>query len=86
MARTDKDTPAWVRRIQETGDGDALVVHYPWTPGRQDRRDLWFGPERASVRDQLAAARRDYNAYGDTDVEPEPRQHRHAIWGGGWWD
>jgi hypothetical protein len=40
---------------------------------------LYYGPERARVRDTLRAARRDYNAHGDTDIEPFPRQHRHGL-------
>lgn len=53
---------------------------------RDDRHLLYFAPERASVRDALRAARDEYNTFGDTDIEPDNRQHRHAVWGGGWWD
>lgn len=46
----------------------------------------YYSPERAHVRDVLRDAVRDFNAYGETDVEPVGRQHRHAHWGSGWWD
>lgn len=55
-------------------------------PSADDRRNAYYGPERAHVRGMLRAAAREYNAHGDTDVEPEPRQHRHGPWRHGYWD
>lgn len=46
----------------------------------------WDGPERAHVRDTLRAAAADYNAHGDTDIEPVTRQNRRSPWKGGYWD
>lgn len=57
-----------------------------WTPSREDRRKAYYGPERAHVRAVLRAAARGFNANGETDIEPGPRQHRHGVWRGGWWD
>lgn len=39
-------------------------------------------PERTYVRDLLRAALREYNAHGDTDIEPECRQRARATFGG----
>jgi hypothetical protein len=57
---------------------------FPWW-GKAVRHD-WYAPERAYVRASLSDARRDYNANGETDVEPVGRQHRHGMWNGGWRD
>lgn len=57
----------------------------------------YFAPERCAVRDSLRDAVREANAgLVDDWLEWEPdasrgrevpvRQHRHAEWGGGWWD
>lgn len=46
----------------------------------------WYRPERAHVRVSLLNAARDWNMHGDTDVEPNPRQHRRGPWTGGFWD
>lgn len=54
-------------------------------PKKDRRRVEFYGPERAHVRDILRAAADDYNTYGETDSEPDPRQHRHATWAGGYW-
>lgn len=61
---------------------------YYWAQGprAEERHLLFYGPERAHVRDVLRQAVDDYNTYGETDIEPEPRQTRHATWYGGWWD
>lgn len=56
------------------------------SPTGEDKNFYWYAPERASVRVSLDAARRDFNAHGETDIEPENRQTRGAPWGGGWWD
>jgi hypothetical protein len=45
---------------------------------------LFYGPDRARVRDTLRAARRDYNTHGVTDIEPFPRPHRHRL-RDDWW-
>lgn len=46
----------------------------------------YYGPERAHVRDLLRGAVREYNAHGETDLEPVTRQHRHTTWTGDYWD
>ena len=51
-----------------------------------DRHTNYYGPERARTRTALVNVRRDYNTHGDTDVDVRTDQHRHAPWGGGWWD
>ncbi len=41
----------------------------------------WHRPRRRMVRDQLTAARADYRAGGDADLEVDVAQHRHcATW------
>lgn len=51
-----------------------------------DTHTFYYGPERARTRTELISARRDYNTYGETDVDVSIDQHRHTPWGGGWWD
>lgn len=48
-------------------------------PNHEDRRLYYHGPERRRTRDSLRDAARDWNANGDTDVEPDTRQHRHSV-------
>jgi hypothetical protein len=60
--------------------------YYTPPPRRQIRRLFYYKSERAQIRAQLEAARRDWNTCGDTDIDPPGRQHRHSPWGGGWWD
>ena len=56
------------------------------------QRDLvraqWTRPERAAVRNALRVTLRDWNTYGDTDLDADipMSRHRHAAWGGGWVD
>jgi hypothetical protein len=54
-------------------------VALPSGPSPEACHLLFYGPERASTRDTLRAARRDYNTHGDTDIEPFPRQHRRGL-------
>ena len=43
----------------------------------------FYGPDRAQARDRARQAIADFRANGDTDIEPEKRQHRHSVqW---WW-
>jgi hypothetical protein len=53
---------------------------------REHFREGYFVPERRHVRDTLRNAVKDYNANGDTDIEPINRQTRRSMWNGGWWD
>lgn len=47
-------------------------------------RETYHRPQRREARDVLNAARRDYNANGDTEIEPVNRQARNeARWA--WW-
>ena len=47
-------------------------------------RETYHRPQRREMRDVLNSARRDYNANGDTDIEPVNRQARNsAHWS--WW-
>jgi hypothetical protein len=82
MSRTDKDAPWRVRRP----DGVWDRRFYVWPPRSFDRHVYWWGPDRANARDLLKSAAKEHRAAGVVDSEPEPIQHRHAMWGGGWWD
>lgn len=59
--------------------------HDTWDrrPSNDMVHDLFTAPERAHVRDALRGALRDYNAYGETDLEPVTRQSRRAAWATG---
>ena len=47
-------------------------------------RETYHRPQRREMRDVLNDARRDYNANGETDIEPINRQARNeAHWS--WW-
>lgn len=54
--------------------------------GKTNRRTYYSAPERAAVRGSLRRALTEYNATGDVDEVTPTSQHRHAMWGGGWWD
>ena len=56
------------------------------TPSSDERHLLYFGPERAAVRDSLREAAKEYRATGEVDTEPSKRQTRGSMWVGGWWD
>ena len=65
-------------------DADYLrvqVVHGSRASEPGDRRRA-EGRARTRTRDVLRAAAAEWNAYGDTDVEPEPTRHRHSC---AWW-
>lgn len=55
------------------------------TPSADRLHHNYYGPERTAVRDSLRNALRDYNTYGDTDIEAPTRQTRSATWAGGRW-
>lgn len=63
----------------DRGYGWQVSKVYGDHPNREDRRLYYNGPERRRVRDVLHGAARDWNANGDTDVEPDTRQHRHSV-------
>lgn len=93
MSRTWHHAPWRVRSAHPVGHRrglpHGLSPCYPWvheTAPTLDAHLFWWGPARAQMRDVLRAAVADWNTNGATDLEPEPRQHRHAMWGGGWWD
>lgn len=60
--------------------------YYTWPPNHLDRHAYWWGPDRANTRDLLKSAAKEYRAASEVDSVPDPVQHRHAMWGGGWWD
>lgn len=62
------------------------VIPHKCDTETEDRRTGYYKPERAYSRSVLRQAVDDYNTFGYTDIEPEPTQHHHAPWGGGYWD
>lgn len=45
------------------------------------RDHVYINPARTHEREVLTEARKEWNGSGHTDLEPEPRQHRHgAAW------
>jgi hypothetical protein len=83
MSRTDKDEPLRVRNPDYLRD---RRYYYTWGPRREDRHLYWWGPDRAHTRSLLKSAAREHRAAGSVVSQPEPRQHRHAPYNGGWWD
>ncbi len=59
----------------------------PWhhTPDREDRRLMWWGPDRSHVRDTCRKALKEYNGSADVDTLPPQYYHRHHPHNG-WWD
>lgn len=57
-----------------------------YSPNRVERRTMYHKLDRANTRAHLDNAKAEYNAWGETDDEPENYQHRHTPWLGGWWD
>lgn len=55
---------------------------------RQPFRRSWFSSERTAQRAILRSLARDANSGGkiDEDRIDHRQTHRHAMWGGGWWD
>lgn len=60
---------------------------FTWGPRPIDRRLCYWKPDRARVHAACDRARKEYNSFGQTEVEVPLFQHRHAeTTGGGWWD
>lgn len=63
---------------------------YTGPVGKVNRRIYYRTPERAAVRASLRRALREARYGGDynetVDEIVPTAQHRHAIYGGGWWD
>lgn len=78
----------WVRCHWDSNlSGEEFRKLYPrYHPPRDDRRLMYYGPERSSVRDELRAIRDEWNTHGDSWTEAGIRQTRRGTWGGGWWD
>ncbi|ULP48353.1 hypothetical protein [Mycolicibacter virginiensis] len=57
-------------------------------PSRQPFRREWFASERAAQRRIARSLTRDANSGGEVaeDVIDDRQTHRHASYGGGWWD
>lgn len=55
---------------------------------RQPFRRAWFASERTAQRAILRSLSREamYGGDVDEDVIDNRQTHRHAMWGGGWWD
>lgn len=54
---------------------------------REWRRARYWGPERAADRAIHRNLVKDWNTFGDCDDSAvQLNQHRHATFGGGWWD
>jgi hypothetical protein len=61
--------------------------NFTWGPRPIDRRLYYWKPERAQKRTACDRARKEYNSFGQTEVEVPMFQHRHAeTTGGGYWD
>lgn len=65
---------------------------WPYTGpiGKTNRRTYYHAPERAAVRNSLRRALNEARYGGDpyenVDEVVPTGQHRHAMYGGGWWD
>lgn len=54
---------------------------------RDFRHYNYYGPLRAHERDNLRDAAKQYNSWGEVDEDFYlPEAHRHATFGGGYWD
>ncbi len=67
--------------------------HLAWQYGpcnhvsRQELVGGYWAPARQVERVTLHQLTAEFNALGEVDTEPVlPEQHRHAMFGGGWWD
>jgi hypothetical protein len=59
---------------------DSSRYHYCKAPGRDNRRELWYGPSRTEERSRFREAIKSYRATGDIDhVELDHQQHRHTT-------
>jgi hypothetical protein len=87
VSRHDLDTACCYRPTAELSRriyGDTYV-----TPrSRTVYRRMWFSSERTAQRAILRGLTRDANSGGEIDEDRiDNRQtHRHATYGGGWWD
>lgn len=76
MSRTDKDQH-WSRRDWGRPMG-GWAIHLALSHSRPvDRREYWWGPDRARTLKELTEARKEYRGTGDVLLEPTVRQHRH---------
>lgn len=74
-------------RFRDGRCGYSLPFHearWHTAPPKWYRDHVYHNPERVRTRDTLLAAKKDWNANGDTEIEVEERQGRHsATWL--WW-
>lgn len=58
-----------------------------YSPPRDTLHNLYWGPMRADVRDDLNGVAKEYNTYGDIEGDILFREKsRHSTYGGGYWD
>lgn len=66
------------------------IEHGSWPYGHPRRAGVlltWWQPERAAVRNQLAALRQQHRAGAELDEDSlHVVQARRGMWGGGWYD
>lgn len=63
-----------------------LDVRGKWSPSREERRTMYYGPLRRATRDTMRNAVKDYNTCGDVDEDFFLQgNHRHASYHGGDW-
>ena len=74
------------RRGDPNGEGITCgwvldTKHWSSNAPKWYRDHVYTNPVRTREREILTEARKEWNGSGDTDLEPEPRQHRHgAAW------
>jgi len=80
---------ATARDEHRTCDRMVAGRYMEWDPYHHpaaDRSARYYRPERTAVRNALRRAAQESRG-GDVDDSLIPvAQHRHATWGGGWWD
>lgn len=55
--------------------------------GKKARHLRWNAPERTATREALTELVKQHRGGAELDDSRVPvQQHRHATWGGGWWD
>lgn len=73
---------------RRTCDPDIIGRADRWEPGWKSARECsegYWAPERGAVRLSLERSRKEAFV-GDVDEVVPIQQHRHGVWGGGWWD
>lgn len=91
MSRTDKDRPYWVRLNDPTEEYRdsyrfGFNVRLAWSPSREERRSIYYGPMRSETRDTLRNVVKEYNSYGDINEDFFLRERsRHSRYHGGEW-